>query len=95
MGRVHVVGDAAADGVELDAGADHVAVAHQPVKIERHVVGLENLDLQRHGEPVAEAAPAKPDEDLAGLDETARDQPLKPIEIEHLVGIRVVDPLFP
>ena len=52
MAAAEVVGDAPADRVELDAAADAVAVRGRLGLLEGQHLRLQELQLQRHGQPV-------------------------------------------
>ena len=58
MAAAEVIGHAPADGVELDPAADAVAVGRRLGLLEGQHLGLQELQLQRHEQPVL--GPARP-----------------------------------
>ncbi|MCY1306018.1 hypothetical protein D9M70_558500 [compost metagenome] len=55
---MHPVGHALADGIELDAGADQVAITGNLVLLDRHELGRQQLQLQRYRQAIFRAARA-------------------------------------
>jgi hypothetical protein len=92
MAAAEVVGHAPADRVELDPAADAVAVRRRLGLLEGQHLGLQQLQLQRHQQPVLGPARAQPHEALAGDEHLARDHGLQAVEVGQPVGIGLVGP---
>ena len=92
VGAVEVVGDPAADPVELDAEDDLVAVGQGLAFAERQVLGGQHLQLQRHREPIVRPARPEPEEALAGLEHGPRRHGLEAVEVGQAIGIGLVGP---
>jgi hypothetical protein len=86
----HPVRDALADCVELDARLNRVSVASGRVELGRALLALDDLQLQRHREPVGQATRAQAHEHLASLMELTPRQPLQAVEVEHAVGVALL-----
>ena len=92
MTAAEVVGEPPADRVELDTAADAPAAPEVLHLLERQHLGLQELQLQRHQQPVLGAAGAQPDEALAGDEHLARDHALQAVEVGQPVGVGLVGP---
>jgi hypothetical protein len=95
MALIQVVGDPPSKAIELDPGADHVAVLEFTVQRARQVFRLQHLDLQRHREPVLGTAIAQPDQRLTALDHRPGGQRLQPVEIRASGRIGLPAPVRP
>ena len=92
MPAAEVVGEPPADRVELDAAADAPAAPELLHLLERQHLRLQELQLQRHQQPVLGAARAQPHEALAGDEHLARDHALQAVEVGQPVGVGLVGP---
>ena len=84
--------------VQLDAAAHPVAYRQPRVLIEveqRHVVRLDDLQLQRHRHAVGFVADSPTHKNLAGAKPRAHHQGLLRVEIQHAVRVGVRHPLVP
>ena len=80
------------DAVEFDPLTDCVAIGGGAGLLERQHFGGQHLQLQRHRQPIARAAHADAEEDLARHEHFARGAALQPIEIRQPLGIGLVGP---
>ena len=92
MAATEVIGDAPPDQVELDAAADAVAVGRCLGLLERQHLGLQQLQLQRHQQPVLRPPRPQPHETLARDEHLARHHGLQAVEIGEPVRVRLVGP---
>jgi len=87
-----VIGDAAADTVELDALPDQPAAGQGAVHVERQHLGRQHLQLQWHGEAVFRPARSDAEEHLAREEHFARRPALQPVEIRQPLGVSIIGP---
>jgi len=92
MPPAKVVGEPAADGVELDPAPDAPAAAELLRLLERHHFRLEKLQLQRHREAVLQPARPHADEALTGDEHLPRDHRLETVEVGQPVRVSLVGP---
>lgn len=92
MAAQEVIGDAATDGIELDALPDQPGTGQGAAHVEGQHFGGQHLQLQRHRQTVFR--PARPDanEDLARQEYLARRPALQPVEVGQPLGVGIVSP---
>ncbi|SUC71043.1 Uncharacterised protein [Pseudomonas aeruginosa] len=95
MALPHPVGNPAANGVELDSRAHHVAAAGLEIAIHRDEVRREHLQLQRYRQAVLRPPVAAPHEALARFLDHPRDDHLQAVEIGTVIRVRLVYPVLP
>ena len=95
MGAVEVVGHPTAKPIELDSGAHLVARGQVLVQGDRQVLGLQQLDLQGHRQPVLGPARPQPDQALAAFEHGPARQGLQPVEVGQPRGIGLLAPVPP
>ena len=83
------------EAVELDAGADHVAVLRRGVQGDGQMLGFEYLQLQRHRQPILGSAVANADQCLAAFEHGAAGERLQPVEIGQPGRIGIQRPVAP
>ena len=87
-----MVGDPAADPVELDAEDDLVAVRQRLALGKRQMLGGKHLQLERDREPVVRSARTEAEEALARLEHRACRHRLQAVEVGQAIGIGLVGP---
>ena len=95
VAAAEVVGDPPPDGVELDPAANAPAALQRLSHLERQHLRLQELQLQRDGEPVLEPPRPDPDEALSGDEHLAGDHRLQAVEVGQPIRVRLVGPREP
>jgi hypothetical protein len=95
MLAVEAIGQPVADRAEDDAAAHGLAVAEVDVVGLVEHLGRQQLQLQRHRQPVAGQARPEADEAFAGVEHLAGDDRLLAVEIGQAVGVALVGPFEP
>jgi len=95
MAFVQVIGDAHTDAVELDAGADDVAVGQLPIQRRRQVLGFEQLQLQTDRQPIFRPPVAQPHQALAAFEHRPARERLQAVQIRQARRVRLLAPVAP
>ena len=88
---IEPVRDALAEWRQFDAALRDAA----GVDAERELLGLQELDLQRHGQSVFHAPGPQADEALAANQTLQHREALQAVEVEHAIRIGVMRPVAP
>lgn len=95
MLTIKMIGHAPSDSVKLDAAANGVACRAKLRLRQRQHLGFQQLQLQRHRQPVFWAARSEANEAFASLEHCARDKGLQAVKVRQTIGIRFVRPCQP
>ena len=95
MGFVEVIGDAPPQTVELDTGTHHIARRQFSVEIDRQVLCLEQLQLQRHNQTILWPAGTQTNKAFAPFEHGPTCQRLQTVEVGLTGGIGLCSPITP
>ncbi|MNY31615.1 hypothetical protein D3C86_1657840 [compost metagenome] len=95
MRAIHPVRHPATVRAELNAGANDVAVTGHFGLVVWHKLRRQHLELQRHHQPLIEAARAQADKTFAGRFHRPRDQRLLSVKVGETIGVGFFGPVGP
>jgi hypothetical protein len=95
VGAVQVIGHSASQPVELDPGANGIAVVGRGVHRDRQVFRFQHLQLQGHRQSILGAAVANPHQGFAAFQHRPASHRLQAIKIGQAGGVGVQCPVTP